>query len=78
MIRVIYRESVRNPQPAAAEIKTLVSGSVPDVSIATMKRELRRCGRFSFRPVKSPSLTPSQMRVRLLWARQRKDWTVDM
>ena len=76
--RLIRRESLKNPRATASQIRPAVGGRVDDVSISTVRRELRRSGLVSYRPVKSPSLSAVQMRDRLAWCRLRQDWTVDM
>ena len=76
--RSIARASQANPRATAREIREAVGETIQHVSVETVKRTLRSAGRFSYRPVKSPSLSPAQMRVRLLWCRQYEHWTVDM
>ena len=76
--RLIRRESLKNPRATAMQLRSAVGGRVANVSVSTVRRELRRSGLVSYRPVKSPSLSAAQMRVRLEWCRLREHWTVDM
>jgi transposase len=75
LARIVARESLKNPRATARQIRQAVGGSVTAVSLDTLRRSLNRSGRKAFRPVKSPSWTPSQMRVRLLWARRYSKWS---
>jgi transposase len=68
--RLLRRASVVDPTLTANELRTCVGGSVSRVSISTVRRTLVRRGRFSYRPRKCPTLTPAQMRVRLIWCRK--------
>lgn len=76
--RLISRASQQNPRATAKEIQRSVGGRVATVSVDTVKRALRSAGKISYRPVKSPSLSPSQMRVRFQWAKAHEKWTMDM
>jgi transposase len=76
-IRLVARESIRNPHATARQIQMAVGGTVSDVSIDTVRRVLNSAGRQALRPVKSPSWTPAQMRVRLQWLKKYRQWTVD-
>ena len=77
-LRVLHRTSIQNPRATARDIKSAAGDEIPEVSVSTVKRGLREMGCVSYRPVKSPSLTPAQMRVKLAWAKSRENWTVDM
>jgi transposase len=72
--RALLRKSVSDPKLTAREIRSNVGSAVLGVSISTVKRCLRRRGRLSFRPVKSPSLNAAQRKVRLQWCKQFRDW----
>ena len=75
--RKLRRESLIKPRATAKDIQTSVGGRASEVSISTIKRSLVKSGRISYRPVKSPSWTPAQMRTRLRWALDHQDWTVE-
>lgn len=70
--RLLARQSVINPKATAADIQASSGGEALNVSLSTIKRSLRRSGRLAFRPVKSPSWTLAQMRVRLHWAQEQQ------
>lgn len=75
MERRIVRESEKNPQATARDIQQSVGGAATIVHINTVKRTLSRYGRRSYRPVKAPSLSSKQQKVRLEWARKHAHWT---
>ena len=75
--RLIGRASLSNPKATAADIQKSVRGEAISVSLSTVKRSLRRSGGVSYRPIKSPSWTLSQMRVRLKWAMKHRYWTIN-
>ena len=74
-VRKLGRASQANPQASARDIQETVGGSALNVHVNTVKRSLRSSGRLTYRPVKAPSLSAKQCRVRLQWCRQYKDWT---
>jgi len=75
--RALARESKNNPLLSARQIKSEVLGSLSSISTRTVSRSLRRQNRIPYRPVKAPSLTPAQKKVRLQWCRQYQSWTVE-
>jgi transposase len=74
--RLLSRESLRHPKATAKQIQTAVGGAASTISVRTIQRSLCRSGLQSFRPVKSPSCTPSQMTTRLKWAKKCCNWSV--
>ena len=75
--RHLARESLLNPRSTAFELQRAVGDPVSSLSISTVKRSLIRSGRFTYRPVKSPSWTKQQMKVRLDWAIRHRHWTAE-
>ena len=73
--RLLRRESLTTPYATARVLQSRIGGGIGQVSLRTVQRSLKRVGRQAYRPSKSPSLTPSQCRVRLDWARNHLDWT---
>ena len=53
--RALVRASVANPQATARELQASVQGECSSVSIDTIKRTLRRSGRYCYRPLNSPN-----------------------
>ena len=74
-MRYLTRESCINPRASARQIQRAVGGEAAKVSLSTIKRTLILCGRLAFRPVKSPSWTPEQMKVMLEWALKHQKWS---
>lgn len=75
--RALARASTVNPKLTAREIRSTVGGRVAAVSVSTIKRALRRQGRYAHRPRKSPSLTTAQQKARLQWCRKHSGWEVE-
>ena len=75
--RLLRRASVSNPRATARQLAHEVGGHAEEVDISTIRRSLRRNGISTYRPHMSPSLSPSQCRVRVLWARQHRSWTTE-
>ena len=75
--RAICRTSKTNPQMTARQIKEEVGGSAANVSIDTIKRTLRRLGRFAYRPSACPALNDRQKCKRLEWCQDHQFWTTD-
>lgn len=75
--RAICRSSKVNPKLTARQIQQDVGGEASIVSIDTIKRTLRRHGRFTFRPLSSPSLNLKQKATRLRWCMEHRFWTKD-
>lgn len=73
--RALARASVTNPLATARQLQASIGGNVATVSLPTVKRALRRQGRISYRPRKSPSLNARQRLARLQWCRQYVNWT---
>lgn len=76
-ISLLRRESIKNPQATAREIQAAVGGQLSSLSVRSIRRYLRRCGRFSYRPRYSQSLNRSQRSVRYRWAKEKAQWTTD-
>ena len=75
-VRILARKSVENPRSTARELQASVGGELATVSLSTVKRSLARSGIVSHRPVKSPSWTSDQMKVRLQWAKAHQNWSI--
>jgi transposase len=75
--RLLKRASDVNPQATARQLQAIVGGKAAQVSICTIKRSLHLSGRNAYRPMKAPSLSQSQMAVRLRWAMAHQFWTVE-
>ena len=75
--RMLARASVANPTFNARDLRACVGGSVAQVSVNTIKRALRRKGRFAYRPSKSSDLIPVKRAGRLKWCRKYRHFTVD-
>lgn len=75
--RALARASVTNPHLTAREIRAQVGGRTSTASISTVKLSLRRQGRHSYRPHKSPSLNAAQRRTRLKWCKKYQEWDED-
>lgn len=73
----IRQISTADPQLTARQIQEEVGGSVSQVHVSTVKRHIVHAGRFAYRPMKSPRFTVKQMRVRLHWCLEHRDWSVD-
>lgn len=76
-VRMLSRASIQRPQATSRQLQQQVGGSLAQVSLRTVRRELVRCGRIVYRLMKAPSLTNKQMKARLLWARAHVHWTSD-
>jgi transposase len=72
--RLLARTSVVKPTLNARELRASVGGRVSYASISTVQRALRRQGRFSYRPKKSPSLNAAQRLTRLKWCKKHMNW----
>jgi transposase len=72
--RALARASVADPHLTAREIRTQVGGNAAVASVATVKRALRRQGRRTYRPSKSPALNAAKRWSRLQWCRKYRDW----
>jgi transposase len=75
--RILRRASVASPQATSRQLQAGCGGVISQVSLRTVRRTLVKLGQLSYRPLKSPNLTPSQCRVRLQWARDHRNWTLD-
>jgi transposase len=75
-VRMLSRKSAENPRSTARELQASVCGELATVSLSTVKRSLARSGIVSHRPVKSPSWTSDQMKVRFQWAKAHQNWSV--
>jgi transposase len=75
--RCLKRASVVNPLSTARQLRASVGGNVVTASLSTVKRALRRQGRFSCRPRICPSLNAKQRVTRLRWCQQYVHWSVD-
>lgn len=75
-IRVI---SKRNRRLTAPEIRAEVNGSreIP-LSVSTVKRRLVAAGLKGRIAARKPLLRPQNRKKRLEWARQHKDWSIEM
>lgn len=75
--RALARASLANPLMTAHELRNSVGGSIAQTSISTVKRILRRQGRFAYRPRLCPSLTSAQRQRRLKWCRDHRNVTTE-
>jgi transposase len=75
--RMIMRASVANPNFTARDLRICVGGSVAQVSLNTIKRALRRKGRFAYRPRKSPGLSSVMRAIRVKWCKKYSHRTED-
>ena len=66
--RLLRRTSVSEPYLTARELQKSVGGEAANVSVDTVKRELRRSGLISYRPKAAPSLGRVQKQTCLMWA----------
>lgn len=73
--RALARASRIDPRATAHQLAQSVGGPALEVDVSTIRRSLRRNGIHSFRPKKAPCLSPSQCRVRFLWAKSHENWS---
>ena len=76
--RALVHESKRHVKATARQIRTAVGGEALNVHLSTIKRRLVAAGRKTYRPTKSPKLSPKHMKARLKWAKTHEDWTKEM
>lgn len=74
--RNILRVSRSNPRLTAPQILAAVSPpGAPVASLTTIRRRLQAAGLHGRRPVKKPMISKKNRTLRLVWAREHKDWT---
>lgn len=73
--RALARASRLDPRATARQLAQSVGAPALEVDVSTIRRSLRRSGIHSFRPKKAPFLSPSQCRVRFLWAKNHETWS---
>jgi len=76
--RLLVRKSKINPRMTAVDLNRDLRASGTSVSDMTVRRRLLAAGRVAIKPKKKQLLTKAMMSKRLQWAKNHKDWTIEM